>query len=403
MKEQDKMGISKMLLLGVGWMGVYFFWGFHTASMPLFLAKITDSKTQIAAVLSLAGLAGCVVPPVVGYFSDRTKGRFGRRRPYIILGMLGATGCLLLLSGQTAYMPIVAIAGTMYFFLRIAETPYLSLLPDLTPPEQRGAASGVMNLLGSVSLISCFVVGGSVWEKNPTLFFYIVAAVSLAFVAFACIFIKEPDAPAEKPSAGGGPLDYLKSIARETSAMRFFIAQFFWWLGFWIVSSFIPLFVVEELGAPEEKAFVVMSIFSIVATVCVLPLGILGDKVSRKKLLSVMIGFWGISQIAVAFSQNLTQAFWLVGFTAIPFAAVMGVGLAYLLDLIPPERTAEFVGFSVISVAAAQVVGPLIGGVMIDSLGYRSIFPATAAFMWVGLLLLQLVHPRKPSEPAAAR
>ncbi len=403
MNEQPKIGISKMLLLGVGWMGVQFFWGFHTSSMPFFLARITDSKIQIAVVLSLAGVAGCIVPPIVGYFSDRTKGRFGRRRPYIILGMLGAAICLLLLSGRTTYMPVVAIAGTMYLFLRVAETPYLSLLPDLAPPQQRGAASGVMNLLGSLGLISCFVVGERVWKTNPTHFFYMAAAVSFVLALTASIFIREPDAPPEKPSAGDGPLDYLKSIAEETSAMRLFIAQFFWWLGFWIVSSFVPLFVSQELGAPEEKAFAVLSVFSIVATVCVLPLGILGDRVSRKKLLSVMIGFWGVSEIAVGLSQNLTQALWLVGFTAIPFAAIMGVGLAYLLDLIPPERTAEFVGFSVISVAVAQIVGPLIGGVMIDLWGYRSIFPATAVFMWVGLILLQFVHPRKQSEPATAK
>ena len=128
----------------------------------------------------------------------------------------------------------------------------------------------------------------------------------------------------------------------------------------------------------------------------------LGDKVSRKGLLSVMIGLWGISYIVVGLAQNLTQVLWLVGFTAVPFAAIMGVGLAYLLDLIPPERTAEFMGFSVISIAAAQVIGPLIGGVVVDSFGFRALFPVTAVFMWVGLILLQFVHPRKQSEPVAA-
>jgi predicted MFS family arabinose efflux permease len=110
-----------------------------------------------------------------------------------------------------------------------------------------------------------------------------------------------------------------------------------------------------------------------------------------------MIAFWGISEIAVGFSQNINHAMLLVGFTAIPFAAVMGVGLAYLLDLIPPDRTAEFIGFSIISIALAQIFGPLVGGVLIDVFGYRSIFPATAAFMFVGLILLQFVKPRPQS------
>jgi len=77
---------------------------------------------------------------------------------------------------------------------------------------------------------------------------------------------------------------------------------------------------------------------------------------------------------------------------------VMAVGLAYMLDLVPRGRTAEFVGFSVISVAAAQLVGPLIGGKLIDVVGYRSIFPAAAAAMLAGLIILQFVSAR-PSRP----
>jgi len=395
---------AKMLVLGIGWLGVQFFWGFHTASMPLFLNGIADSKFQISIVLSLAGVAGCIMPPIAGYFSDRASGRFGRRKPYIFFGFLGVLLCLFLLPLRSAFTTVAIISGAMYFCLRVAETPYLSLLPDITPPEQRGTVSGAMNLVGSIGLISYFVIGSKVWEHNPANAFYMVALVSFGAVLFTISMIREPDAPQENTAAvvgGKGPLQYLKSIAEETSAMRLFIAQFFWWLGFWIVTSFVVLFVVEELKATEAQSFYVLAVFSIVSTLFVLPLGMLGDRFGRKGLLSIMIAMWGVSEIAVGLSQNLTQALWLVGFTAIPFAAIMGVGLAYLLDLIPPDRTAEFVGFSVISVAAAQVVGPLVGGILIDTLGYRSIFPVTAAFMFVGLILLQFVKPRVQPKAAA--
>ncbi|NQU08358.1 MAG: MFS transporter, partial [Candidatus Abyssubacteria bacterium] len=97
MNEQANITPAKMLTLGVGWLGVQFFWGFNTASMPLFLRNFTESKFSISLVLSLAGLAGCIVPPIVGYLSDRNSGRFGRRRPYILFGLLGVLVCLFLL------------------------------------------------------------------------------------------------------------------------------------------------------------------------------------------------------------------------------------------------------------------------------------------------------------------
>jgi len=89
-----------------------------------------------------------------------------------------------------------------------------------------------------------------------------------------------------------------------------------------------------------------------------------------------------------------TRALLTIGISAIPFAGAMAVGLAYMLDLVPRNRTAEFVGFSVISVAVAQIVGPLIAWKLIDTIGYRSIFPAAAASMIVGLIILQFVSAR---------
>jgi MFS family permease len=306
--------------------------------------------------------------------------------------------CLFVLPQLAVLTMVAVISGLMYFSLRTSETPYLSLLPDITPPEQRSSASGVMNLFGSLGLITYFIIGRLIWETNPDLSFYLVAIVAFAAPLITISILKEPDAPSEEPSGGGGPFTYVKSVTSESSAMQFFIAQFFWWLGFWIITSFVVLFISEELGVPEEEAFTVLAVFSVVSTVFVLPLGILGDKVGRRSLLSVAIFLWGVFYIIVGLSQTLTQILLLVGFTAVPFAAVMSVGLAYLLDLIPPERTAEFVGFSVISVAVAQIAGPVIGGVIIDNLGFWAIFPATALFMWVGLILLQFVRPRVAQE-----
>jgi MFS family permease len=146
-------------------------------------------------------------------------------------------------------------------------------------------------------------------------------------------------------------------------------------------------------------AYLVLMVFTIIAIAFMLPLGILGDRFGRKGILTLMIAFWALSEITVGLSQNLTHAFITVGLTAIPYAAMMVVGLAYMLDLIPPERTAEFLGLSIISVAIAQIFGPLLGGWLIDTFGYRSIFPTTAAFMIVGLILLQFVRPRQESNP----
>ncbi len=395
MDEPIKVTPGRMMLLGVGWFGVQVFWAFHAGTMPLFLADFTDSKFTMSLVLSLAGVSGLIVPPLVGYLSDRTVSGLGRRRPYILLGMLGVLACVLGMPHVAAFGAVALLSGLMYFCLRAAETPFLSLLPDITPQEQRSTASGVMNLLGSVGLISCFVVSALVWERSPAALFSIVGFASFGFLLVSTSLIREPPAPRRAETDPLRPLAYLRSITEERNVVRFLVAQFFWWLGFWMISTFLILFVAEELEVAEGQAFLVPMVFSIVATLFMLPLGMLGDRVGRKGILSWMILLWAAAGLVIALSQNLTHALLTVGFTAIPFAAVMAVGYAFLLDLIPRERTAEFVGISIVSIAAAQVVGPLIGGELIDVLGYRWLFPVASASQLVGVVLLQFVSPHR--------
>ena len=390
-----------MALLGTGWFGFQVFWAFHAGPLPLFLKGFTDSKFTISLVLSLAGLSGCLVPPLVGYWSDRARGRFGRRSPFVLFGALGALVCVLALPELDDFGLVMLLAGSMYFSIRMAETPYLSLLPDLTPPENRSTASGMMNLIGSLGLVACFAASTMLWEEHPYAVFRLVALAFFGTVLVAIVGLKEaatPDRSDVRSVWSKGPRQYLREVASETSAMRFFIAQFLWWLGFAMVSTFSTLFVVEELGVAEGQSFLVLLPFTVVATLFVLPIGMLGDRVGRKAILTGMIFSWAVSQVLVGLSRNLIEAVILVAASAIPFAAVMGVGYAYMLDLVPEERMAEFVGFGVISSASAQILGPLLGGLLIDELGYRSIFPAAAVLMAAGGVVLQFVHPRDAQE-----
>lgn len=396
-----------MLLLGLGWFGVLFFWGFYSGSMPLFLDKFTDSKFKISLVLSLAGFSGSTIPPIVGYLSDRASTRFGRRRPYVFFGILGAALCVAVLPHLKAFAIVCAISAVMYVFIDAAQTPYMSLLPDITPPHQRSTASGVMNLCGGIGLIASFLVSSRIWDEHPVATFYTVAAVMAGSALIAIKFLPEAEAagelsnelsgePSIKPLEAFSPLRHLSGILEERNAMMFFVAQFLWWLGFWIPAPFLTLFLSEHLKVPQGQSLLVPMMMSVVQTALVLPLGILGDRMGRKGILLCAIVFWAASELLVGFSQDLTQAFVTVGLTGIPLAAIMGVGYAYMLDLIPEKRTAEFVGIGIISMAAPQIFGPLLGGKLIDMAGYRVIFPVAAACMIASLLALCFV--RSPKE-----
>lgn len=397
--QRAAVGLSTMIALGVGWIGTQVFWAFHTGTMPLFLKGHTDSKLLISVVLSLSGVTGCLVPPVIGYLSDRTSSRFGRRAPYIVGGMLAAAVCLLALPRAGTFAAVAAVSAAMYAAIALAQAPYLSLLPDVTPPEQRSTASGVMTLLGSAGLIAYFAGSASLWEAHPYVVFALVAATAVGAVLVPVAVIREPPAP--PPDPGASFRSYLRGVAQATPLLTYFAAQSFCWLGHWMGASFFTLFVVEELGASEGQSQYVPMVFGIVATAAAVPFGILGDRVGRKPVLAWCMAAWAATGIAITFARTFNEALVVVALMAIPFAALMTVGYAFMLDLIPGERTAEFVGLSVFTVALSQTVGPLLGGVLIDTLGYRSVFPAGACAFAIGLAFLLRV--RVPPRAHVAR
>ena len=401
-QSNDSARISTwtMIILGVGWFGAQVFWAFHAVSMPLFLKDFTDSKFTISLVLSLSGFCGLFIPPAAGYLSDRTSTRWGRRTPYILFGTLGVMICILLLPGVGAFGIVALLSGLMYAAFRSAETTFLALVPDITPSEQRSTATGVMNLVGGFGLIAYFVVGWYFWDDHPRVVFVIAALGCFILMAIAVALIEEPKAPSESAPTAVGPMAYLRSVAKETNVLRFLAAQCAWWLAFWMASTFAVLFATQELGALESQSFLVPMVFTIVAALFMVPLGRLGDRFDRKRVLSWVLASWIVVQILVAFSQNLTHALITFSLCAIPYAGIMAVGYAFLFDLIPEERTAEFVGIGLVSMAFGQICGSLIGGLVIDVVGYRWLFPCAALFLLIGLILLQFV--RAPSASSSA-
>jgi MFS family permease len=392
-----KVGYAKMLALGFGCFGTHLFWGFQGASMPLFLKGFTDSKSEIGVIISLAGVAGCIAPPIVGYISDRTSSRFGRRRPYIVTGMVCVCLCLLGMPHIGSFAVVALVSGVMYLSLVSAETTYFALLPDTVPQEQRSTASGVVHLFASSGLIVYYLLGAAMWDTHRTEVFTTVAVLPLGFMLLTAALVREPEVRFEKSAERSSILSYLRGLAEEGNAIVFFVGQAFWWLALWTFSSFLTLFIVEVLGASEGMSMIAPLLFSLVSIVFMLPFGILGDRLGKKGILTFMLTFWAIAFLLMGFAQNVTHALIAAGLAGIPFAAIRGVGYAFMLDLIPPARTAEFVGINYLSQTSSLIFGALIGGILIDLFGYRSLFVAAALFTIVGVLVLQFVHPRRES------
>lgn len=398
MNEQHRIGTKTMILLGMGNFGMWFVMLFNEATMSLFLQKFAISKFMTGFVLGLPGIAVCTVPPIVGYISDRTRGRFGRRKPFIFAGAFATLICWFVLPHATAYASVIVVAASIHFSVSLANTPYLALLGDVAPPHQRGTASGYMQFLGSIGGIVYVVIASQIWDDHPDATMYLVGIAFAASMLATITFVKEPEAPPLEPPKRAGIREYLKTVTRHREAMKLLVVQMFSIGGFLVIYPFLTLFAVKGLGIPEGDSLFVLMVNTISIMIFVLPLGMLGDRVGRKPLMSVLYALSAVFHFLFFFVQDFTQIMLVAGLVGIPLAGIIGVGYAFFLDLIPKDRTAEFVGFFSIAAGIPLFLGPLLGGMLIDTVGYRAIFVAGPILIALSLIIFQFIHPPQKQD-----
>jgi MFS family permease len=387
-----------MILLGMGHAGMWAIISFNESLMPLFVRGFTDSKLKVGFVVGLAGVAISTIPPVIGYLSDRTRSRFGRRRPYIAAGALIVLVCWLVLPHAPSYAAIVLVAGVMHLAVAFADTPYLALIGDVAPPSQRATASAYMQFMGIIGGMIYAAIASQLWDRYRDMTIYLVGVAFAGSMFTTIAFIKEPEAPPVEPPQSNNPLRYLKGLLKEKNIMKLLAAQLVSMAGFMSIYAYITSFSVEELGVSEGNSLYFFMVNTASMAIFVLPLGMLGDRMSRKTLVSIMYALSALTHFTYAFAQDFTHILIISGLVALPLAGIIVVGYAFLLDLIPEERTAEFVGLSSVSAGIPLFIGPVIGGRMIDMVGYRALFISGALFIAAGFIIFQFIKLPQEKE-----
>jgi MFS family permease len=175
--------------------------------VPLLVQRFVGEgvKATYFGQIRLWGLMLAVlVQALIGLLSDRSTFRWGRRRPFIVMGTLGelAVFCLIGftigLEGMTGFWALFALYGFSMVFSNTAHSATQGLIPDLVPEDKRGRFSGVKALLEvPIPLIFVsFVVGrlvsvGNLWGA--------LLAVMAVLTLCALVTLRVPEQPLDKP------------------------------------------------------------------------------------------------------------------------------------------------------------------------------------------------------------
>ncbi len=137
MSARPELPLRQILNMSVGFLGIQFAFGLQNANVSRIFQTLGARQAEIPALWIAAPLTGLLMQPVIGYASDRTWGRFGRRRPYFLAGaVLTATALLVMPNSPTLW-----VAATMLWLMdasvNVSMEPFRAFVADQLPAAQR--------------------------------------------------------------------------------------------------------------------------------------------------------------------------------------------------------------------------------------------------------------------------
>lgn len=419
---------SWLMRLTAYWLGLNIVWGaLTTVVLPFLVGQRVDPDVKSSAVALIAGaqaLVAIIIQPFSGAVSDRLVTRWGRRRPWMVVGVTCQVAALASLAFAPGYWSILLIMVGVELASNTAQGPYQGLLPDLLPPGSRGTASGLMGAaqLGGQIVGAAFAgVAIAVGAVGPAIW---LGAASVALGALVTIQgIAEPQRTPERtppgsPASGGPGLLATARAAlggvwgRDLLGRRDFLwllaARLAILMAAGTLQPFILFYLQDSLNLGDAAGPLVAPIagtVALAALVAAIPGGTLTARYGRVRVVagSALVGAVGAAAFSVA-----PAYLWLFP-VAIPFGIALGSFLsadwALMADTVPAEQAGRFLGLSNTATAGAAVLAVAVAGPIADAtnrisygLGFRAIFLLAAVEFVVGAWCITHVPEPRGAE-----
>jgi MFS family permease len=415
-----KFNYSKTFLLGFGFLGISIIWPIFNQYIPIFLqAGNPEFERQLLAqgralpniagfglapslalfIMTWDNIINMFVQPWVGAKSDQTWNRFGRRKPWILLGApLALLGFVFIPVAQSVLAIAVFILITN-FGMALFRSPTVAWLGDLFEPNDRSKANGVINLMGGVGGLLAYFGGGVLFNAFGRVAPFAAGAVAMAIALIVVlIFIKEPEkitteTSDEKPSV----LENIRIVYSnpDKSGLYVLFGILFWFMAFNALETGLSSFAVFTLGMRAGTASIYAGLVTITFILFAVPAGTFGTRYGRGP--TIRVGLIGLTVLTLAgyflIQNTLTFAIVLV-LTGIFWALVNVNSLPLVYDHGDEKRIGAFTGLYYLSSQFAAVLGPTLGGILVQTLNnqYRWLWLFAAVFMAVALVVMLQVR-----------
>ncbi|OPG09463.1 MFS transporter [Microbispora sp. GKU 823] len=381
---------------------------FYDAQVPPLIQHYVSSATAIGLVMGIDNVLGIFLGPWIGHRSDRTRSRWGRRVPYLVV-LTPVAALAFVLLPHAPSLPLLLLAIVVYALTANVLKPVATaLLPDFVPLRHLSRGTAILKIGTSLTIIVSALISIFVIDEHPRLAFAIPAALMVGAVAVLAPTIHETRSAGYRAAlaadnadaAGRSESSFWRDIKTVLGSghpqARHFLVAAVLFLGAWAgLRSLLTPYGTETVGLTKGQAGGLSLVGGVAFILAAYPLAIAGRRYGHMMVARVGVGVFIVPMIAASllpgrwstmialavssigyasFAINATVAWW--GFA--PSNALVGV----------------LTGIWTAVSAIAQTVGPAVVGALVDLTGWRWMLFDTGALALAALGLLWLVRER---------
>ncbi|MEI7499834.1 MAG: MFS transporter [Bacteroidota bacterium] len=396
MKEKPVMRFWQVWNMSFGFLGIQFGFALQNGNASRILLTFGADVHNLSWFWLVAPITGMIIQPIVGYLSDKTWCRLGRRRPYFLIGAILTSLALILMPNAPHLASFIApmfIGGGLLMIMdasiNISMEPFRALVADKLPEKQHTLGFSVQTLLIGIGAVVGswlpYILGNWIGisknasedglvPDNVSYSFYIGAFVLLATILWTVFTTSEypPDQLAQKEEEEEKP----KKFVIPPIMIKLLLVQFFSWFALfsmWVYTT--PAVAMKFYGTTDANSSVfqnagdwvgiLFGIYNGVSAVIAMLLPVVSKKLSKKVTHAIALSIGGLSLLSfLVFNDPYLLIIPMIGI-GIAWGSILAMPYAMLASSIPPKRMGVYMGLFNMSITIPQIVSGIVSGLIL--------------------------------------
>jgi len=395
MNKKPQLSFWQIWNMSFGFLGIQFGFALQNANASSILLTFGADIHHLSWFWLVAPITGMVIQPIIGYFSDKTWNKLGRRRPYFLAGAILTSTALILMPNAPHFATSIApmfVGGGMLMIMdasiNISMEPFRALVADKLPDEQHALGFSMQTLLIGIGAVvgswlpymlgNWFGVSkeatGGLIPDNVTYSFYFGAFVLISSIIWT--IVRTPEYPP----------DFYKDEKEDNSTNEKFtipkkmwqllIVQFFSWFALFSMWVYTTPTVAQHFFNtvdPNSADFkeaanwvgILFGVYNGVSAMIALSLPRIASKIGRKRTHAIALTLGGLSFLSFAIIPNYQLLIIPMIGIGIAWGSILAMPYAMLANSIPAKKMGMFMGLFNMSITIPQIVNGIFGGLIL--------------------------------------